>query len=115
MASRPTLIINFPNIIMAIIIEEEKKRVNIVSIVGWVVILGILGATAYYLFFISPELAVIVPPSDFQTITPIAQVSLQPEDVINSAGFQSLKAPTFPLPDPHGPAAVGRSNPFLAP
>jgi hypothetical protein len=100
---------------MAIVIEEEKSRVNLVNLGGWVVVLGVLGAAVYYLFFVAPEFVIVSPPADFQTITPIAQVSLHPEDVLNSASFQSLKSPSFALPDPHGPNAVGRGNPFIAP
>jgi hypothetical protein len=100
---------------MAIIIEEEKNRVNIFRLLGWLAITLIVVAGAYYIFFAAPELVTISPPASFQNITPIAQLPLRPEDVLNSQPFQALKSPPFPLPTPQGPAAVGRSNPFVAP
>jgi|SRR6185437_1752671 len=99
---------------MAIIVEEEKRKSNIGMIVGWVVILGIVGAAVYYVFFAAPELIEIPATGALSTIAPIAQVSLHPEDVINSAGFTALK-PGIPNPTSTGPSAVGRTNPFIAP
>ncbi len=98
---------------MAIVVEENKNRVNVVRLLGWLGILVILGASVYYVFFAAPEVVVILPPSNFEYVMPLAQVTLHPEDVLNSAAFQSLKPPSFPLPTPQGPAAVGRSNPVV--
>lgn len=100
---------------MAIIVEEEKKGADYLRIFGWVAVIGVVGAAAYYLFFTAPELVIIQPPADFQVITPISQISLHPEDILNSPGYQSLKAPTFSLPTQQGPGAVGRSDPFITP
>ena len=100
---------------MAIIIEEDKKKSNIVAILGWLAVIGVLGAGVYYLFFAAPEFVVITPPTNLQYIAPISQVSLSPDDVLKSASFQLLKPPSFPLPTPQGPTAVGRTNPFIAP
>jgi hypothetical protein len=48
------------------------------------------------------------------TIAPIAQTELHPETVMQSPAFQTLKS-TIALPSPQGPAAVGRTDPFIAP
>ena len=100
---------------MAIVVEEEKSRVNIVSLLGWLSVIAVIGVAIYYIFFVTPESVIIPPPAGFQNITPIAQVTLHPEDVLNSPSFVSLQSPSFPLPTPQGPAGVGRSDPFLAP
>ena len=100
---------------MAIIVEEDKNKVNVVRLLGWVAIFIVIGISVYYVFFAAPDLVTITPPPGFATIEPISQVSLQPSDVLNNATFQSLQQPTFALPTPSGPAGVGRSNPFVSP
>lgn len=100
---------------MAIIVEEEKNKVNLIRLGGWLVILVVFGAAIYYVFFAAPELVIIAPPPSFSMIAPITQVALHPEDVLNSPAFTALKTPPFALPTPQGPAPVGRSNPFIAP
>lgn len=100
---------------MAIVVEEDRNRGNSLRILGWVAILILLGAAIYYIFFAAPELVTISPPANFQNIAPLSQITLHPEDVLNSAAFQALKPPAFPLPTPQGPAAVGRVNPFITP
>jgi len=101
---------------MAIIVEEEKSAVpNLTRLGGWLVILIVLGAAGYYLFLAPATPATVVPPANFQALTPLANLSLNPETVLQSAGYVSLKPPSFPLPSASGPAAVGRTNPFIAP
>lgn len=100
---------------MAIIVEEEKSNINLVRIAAWGTIIVIICVAAYYILFASPELIVISPPAGFERIAPVSQFKLQPEEVLNSPAYQILKAPSFPLPTPTGPAAVGRLNPFIAP
>lgn len=100
---------------MAIVVEEERSRVNIVSLAGWVVVIGVVAVAAYFLFFAAPQLVAITPPADYQDISPAVGFTLQPQDVLNSAAFQALTPPSFPLPTPQGPASVGRTNPFIAP
>ena len=100
---------------MAIIVEEEKSSINLIRLVGWLVVLGVIAAAAYYIFFAAPGIVKVTPPASFESISPAAQFTLQPEDVLNSPAFQALKAPPFPLPTAQGPAQVGRTNPFLSP
>jgi hypothetical protein len=98
---------------MAIIIEENKNKVDGVRLLGWLGIIIVIGAAIYYLFFAAPEAVVISPPANFTEIAPLAQVNLNPEDVLNSAAYTALKAPPFALPTPQGPASVGRPDPFV--
>lgn len=100
---------------MAIIVEENgKKKSNLLGIVGWLVFLGVAAAAVYYIFFAQPELVAIPASGTIGTIAPITQVSLQPAVVIQGPAFEALTS-TIPLPSPQGPAAVGRSDPFIAP
>lgn len=99
---------------MAIIVEEERNKTNYVRLLGWLGILVVFGATIYYIFFAAPELAIIQPTGNLNTIVPFASISLNPQEVVNSAAFQSLH-PSVPHPTPSGPAGVGRTNPFIPP
>ena len=100
---------------MAIIVEEEKNRVNLMKLLGWLAILGVVAVAIYYIFFAAPELVVIQPPAGFQNIAPISKANIHPEDVLNNTKYTSLKAPPFPLPTPQGPTSLGRQNPFITP
>lgn len=100
---------------MAIIVEEGgRKNGNIVGIIGWLVFLAAAAAAVYYIFFAQPALVPIPASGTIGTIAPIANVSLQPQSVIGAPAFQALTS-TIPLPTPQGPAAVGRTDPFIAP
>lgn len=99
---------------MAIIVEENKKKSNVLGIVGWLVFLAIIAAAIYYVFFAQPELVPIPAAGNLGTIAPITQLSLQPETVVQGPAFQALTS-TIALPTPQGPAAVGRTDPFVAP
>ncbi len=99
---------------MAIIVEEGKKKTNILGIAAWVVFLIILGASLYYIFFAAPELVVLPDTGSLNAIAPIASLSLHPQDVVGSAAFKALQSTVTP-PSPSGPVSVGRSNPFVAP
>ncbi len=96
---------------MAIVVEEENNnKTGVVRIVTWVTVIILISAAAYYIFFAQPELVGLVsPPSNFTNIDSLSQISLNPEEVINSSGFQSLKQYiTLPVA-----GNAGRQNPFL--
>ena len=99
---------------MAIVVEEGEKNTNLLGILGWLVFLGIAGATIYYVFFAQPELVTIPSSGGLSNIAPITQISLHPETVVQAPAFQALKS-TITLPTPQGPVAVGRPDPFIAP
>ncbi|MBI4034268.1 MAG: hypothetical protein HY378_01830 [Candidatus Brennerbacteria bacterium] len=93
---------------MAIVVEEEKKRINWVAILTAIVIVGVLFSGAYVLFFKKPELIEIVAPGGLEGVSEISKLSFNPEGVLNS--------PTFRLLRQYGTATVtstpGRVNPF---
>lgn len=99
---------------MAIIVEEERSRTTITPILGWIVTLSIVGFAAYYIFFAVPESVTFSPPTNFQNIEPITQIGVNPNTVLQSPMFQSLKQ-YIAEPTGTAPAHVGRPNPFIAP
>jgi hypothetical protein len=99
---------------MAIIVEEGRKKTNILGIAAWLVFLVIIGAAIYYIFFAQPQLVVLPATGSLNAIAPIAQLSLNPQSVVEGQAFQSLHS-TITLPVPQGPAGVGRPDPFVLP
>ncbi len=97
---------------MAIVVEEEqgKSGGGLFAIITWVVILGVLGAAAYYIFFKNPELVQIATPTDLQNTEALSKLSLNAlEDTVNNAKFQALKRYITPAPA----QATPKTNPFL--
>jgi hypothetical protein len=101
---------------MAIVIEEEKRKSGGQPLVaaGWVVVLIILVIAGYYLFLAPAPAALITPPTGFQALQPISQISAFPEDVASGTLFEMLR-PSAPEPATSSPANVGRANPFVPP
>jgi len=96
---------------MAIVIEEEQNKTNIIGIVTWLVILAIIAVAAYYVFFKAPPFVEVAPPTNLINIDPLAHLNIDPGAVVNGQSFQSLKQYITP-PEPGN---AGRPNPFLAP
>lgn len=96
---------------MAIIVEEERSRPSIIAVLMWLMVLIIVAVAVYYIFFVQPQVVDIGVPSNFQNIDPLAEINLNPEDVIGSSGFQSMKQ----YVTPPVPGNAGRANPFVAP
>ncbi|MEK7195198.1 MAG: hypothetical protein AAB655_00720 [Patescibacteria group bacterium] len=94
-----------------VVVEEGKNKVNIVNVVLWFVVMTILGVAIYYIFFSRPELVEVVIPSNFKNVDSLATVNLDPNEVVSSKSFQSLKQ-YVQLPVPGN---AGRSNPFMKP
>jgi hypothetical protein len=99
---------------MAILIEEEKDRSNLINLVGWAAIFIMVCVAAYYIFFVSPGAAIILPSADLTSITPISQAGLNAQNVVNTDQFRALKPYVSPT-STFGGVPVGRSNPFVSP
>lgn len=94
---------------MAIILEEEKKPVNWFGIIAAIAAALVLLIGGYYLFFKKPQLIEVVAPGPLQQIETLSKVPpLDPQAVVNSSNFRSLRDYTSPLPA----AVKGRPNPF---
>ncbi|MBI2623750.1 MAG: hypothetical protein HYW65_04270 [Candidatus Liptonbacteria bacterium] len=95
---------------MAIILEEEQQNsVGIVTVLVWAVIVGVVVAATYYLFFKNPDFASFSTPENFRHTEALAKVDLDPERLMRSAAFLELK-PYISLPQP---TKMGRANPLL--
>ena len=99
---------------MAIIIEEEKKGSSVFMFLGWIVVFAIIVAAVYYVFFVVPPSTIIQPTGTLQQVSSLPVKNVNPQDVINNQEFQALQ-PYIAEPTSTGPAAVGRTNPFIAP
>ena len=94
---------------MAILIEEEKRKINWFALVIVVlIVIAIVGAT-YYLFFAPTPLIEKVVPSSVQSLQVLSNIKLQPELIINNPKFQVLKTYINPMET----GTVGKDNPFL--
>jgi hypothetical protein len=94
---------------MAVIIEEEEKKpINWTAVITIAVIVIVLFAGSYYVFFQKPELIEIVAPRELQTISAISLVEFDPATVVNSPTFKLLRQYGTPVTPP----PAGRDNPF---
>jgi len=92
---------------MAITVEEEKKPVNWMFIVGLAGIIAVIFAFAYYVLFRKPQLLETVT-SQAGEFSKISQLSFQPEEVLNAPTFRLLRQYSVPI----GAFIPGKSNPF---
>lgn len=93
---------------MAIIVDPEKKSVNWVTMISVLIIIGVLFAGGYFLFFKKPDLIEIVVPNSLDEISKISKLTFDPAGVINSPTFKILKRYDSNIQ----PATAGRTNPF---
>lgn len=94
---------------MAIQIQQHSGGASIMRMIVALVVLVVLGAGTYYLFFApAPGFDYIVPKS-LQETTSLSKFALDPNDVLDSPEFKSL-APIQGLPSG---GSIGRANPFL--
>lgn len=94
---------------MAIVIEERKTKSGFITVVLWLVILGVIIGAAYYLFFSQPQLIEVVVPSNLQNAQAITKISVNPQIVVPL--LQNLKVY---IQSGTVPTNLGRSNPFLS-
>jgi len=93
---------------MAIIIEEEKRRINWFALILAASFIGITIALTYYLFFAPTPLIEKVIPQSIQSLKDLSGIKLSPEDVINNSKFQILRQYINPAES----GSVGKNNPF---
>ncbi|MDO8504319.1 MAG: hypothetical protein Q7S36_00500 [Candidatus Liptonbacteria bacterium] len=95
---------------MAIIIPEEAKSgAGILSIITWLVVVGAVAGTAYFIFFKKPELVgQIVAPASFKKTEQLSKIDLNPQAVVGSLS-KSFRQYIAPLT----PGVKGRANPFI--
>jgi len=93
---------------MAIIIEQEKRKIQWFKILLTLAVIAAILSSTYYLFFAPLPLIEKVLPQNLQSIKDISNIQFKPEDVINNPKFQILKQYANPIVV----GSVGKSNPF---
>ena len=96
---------------MAIVIEEERKQSAsaLIGAVMWIIMLGVIGAAIYYVFFTKPDLVELAVPAEFANTAQISKIDLKPEEVLSNPAFRGLKQYITPALR----SDTGRPNPFL--
>ncbi len=94
---------------MAIVIQEEKRKINWFALSVIFSMAAIITAMIYYLFFIKPPLIEKVAPLKLQSIKEISSIKLDPEAVVNNPKFQILKQYAKPI----NIGQFGKNNPFV--
>lgn len=94
---------------MAILIEQEKRKINWFNIIVIGSIVFILAITIYYLFFINPASLETVIPSRLKLLQEVNQMKvINPIEFINNPELKKLK----PFVRPIIPDAAFNPNPF---
>ena len=93
---------------MAILLEEENGKKGTFKFFVIALVLIILGAATYYLFFAPAPLIEVIIPSGLQSVSRISETGLNAPAVFNSPVYQSLREyATEPVI-----GEIGRTNPF---
>lgn len=86
---------------MAIVIEQEKRRMNWFVIGVIAVIVLILALAVYYLFFISPIFIEVVLPLPLKELESISRITLNPAEIFNQSVLKNLQLYVQPIiPEP---------------
>lgn len=95
---------------MAIVIEEEKPdKISITTFVGWGVILAVIAATVYYVFFRKPEIISVTIPENLLSTQRVSQIQLNTESVVSHPNFRDRRQ----YINPPVPGNLGKENPFI--
>ena len=94
---------------MAIIVEEEKRKINWFALILAVSLAGIVISLAYYLFFAPTPLIGKAVSQNTQTLKDLSDIKLNPEEVINNPKFQILRQYINPVEA----GLPVKNNPFL--
>jgi len=93
---------------MAILVEEQQRRTNWITIVSVIVIVSLLFAVAYYVFFKNPGTVDQIVAPNLATVGQLSKVNVNPQEVIDLPSFRILNDFSAPLVIP----SAGRNNPF---
>lgn len=93
---------------MAIVLEEEKQPVNWIGIVAVIIIVTLLFAGGYYVFFKDPGVIDQVAPRSLENVSQLSRTGINPSEVVALPAFKLLQDYSSPTSLP----SAGRSNPF---
>ena len=96
---------------MAIIIEEEKRKINWFVLTLILSLVIIIGAAIYYLFFAVLPLVEKIASPRLQSLQELSSIKLQPETIISDPRFQILKQYVNPIEIQTN--SIGKTNPFV--
>jgi len=96
---------------MAIIIEEQRRKINWFALALILLLVAIIGAAIYYLFFAPIPLVERVAPPRLKSLQELSSIKLQPETIINDSRFQILKQYVNPIEIQTN--SIGKTNPFV--
>jgi hypothetical protein len=96
---------------MAIIIEEEKRKINWFALVVILSLVIIIGVAIYYLFFASTPLVEKIASPRLRSLQELSSIKLEPEAIIDDPRFQILKQYVNPIEIQTN--SIGRTNPFV--
>ncbi len=94
---------------MAIVVETKRNRGGVIAFVIWLLLITIVVAGAYYVFFKKPELISVPTPEGFEEAQRISKIRLNPQEVLDNPKFKSLRS----YITPSEATAFGKANPFL--
>lgn len=93
---------------MAIVIQEEKRKINWFALGVVVLIAAIIFGAIYYLFFIKPSLIEKAVSPQLQSVKDLSEIKLDTDAIFNNPKFQILKQYVNPVEI----GQAGKSNPF---
>jgi hypothetical protein len=93
---------------MAIVVEQERKKINWFAILLIIFLVAVIGGAIYYFFFVAPPLIDKIAPLQLQSLKDLSFAELNPETILNSPDFQILRQYVNPIEI----GAVGKINPF---
>ena len=93
---------------MAIVVEQQERRVNWFAIAVFLFLLAVIFGGGYFLFFAPTPAIELITPEPLHDAEALSQVTLDPASVINSPAFKNLRRYGTP---PAG-GNTGKQNPF---
>lgn len=76
---------------MAIILEEEKKKINWFAIGVILAILAVLAAAVYYLFIVNPASVEVIVPIGLKNLKETVQIKFDPQEIFENPVIKNLQ------------------------
>lgn len=93
---------------MAIIVEQQQRKINWFAIVIFVFLLAVIFGGGYFLFFAPTPGIEIIAPTDLASAEKLSELTLDPSQVINNPALKGLRQQgTVP-----STGTLGKQNPF---
>ncbi|MEK7634383.1 MAG: hypothetical protein AAB396_00640 [Patescibacteria group bacterium] len=94
---------------MAILMEEEKRKIDWFILAIIVAIVVILSSAIYYIFFINPSTIEVIIPSRLKLLQETEQlIKFDPNEVLNNSALKNEPQVKIIIPEP-----ALNPNPFL--